>query len=75
MLVPYASPSDRAFTSLVSRSADAEINARVHQPVPAFDVIRGSGGRESSRTDTARKGGVKALIVDAQRAPGRMSTL
>ena len=29
LLVPYASPSDRKFTSLVSRSTDAEINARV----------------------------------------------
>lgn len=60
LLVPYASPSDRKFTSLVSRSADAEINARVLARA-GIDVIRGSGGRESSRTDTG-KGGVKALI-------------
>jgi lysophospholipid acyltransferase (LPLAT)-like uncharacterized protein len=60
LLVPYASPSDRKFTSLVSRSADAEINARVLERA-GIDVIRGSGGRESSRTDTG-KGGVKALI-------------
>jgi lysophospholipid acyltransferase (LPLAT)-like uncharacterized protein len=60
LLVPYASPSDRKFTSLVSRSADAEINARVLARA-GIDVIRGSGGRESSRTDTG-KGGVKALL-------------
>jgi lysophospholipid acyltransferase (LPLAT)-like uncharacterized protein len=29
LLVPYASPRDRKFVTLVSRSADAEINARV----------------------------------------------
>jgi len=60
LLVPYASPSDRKFTSLVSRSADAEINARVLARA-GIEVIRGSGGRESSRTDTG-KGGVNALI-------------
>jgi lysophospholipid acyltransferase (LPLAT)-like uncharacterized protein len=61
LLVPYASPSDRKFTSLVSRSADAEINARVLTRA-GIDVIRGSGGREASRTDTG-KGGVKALVA------------
>ncbi|MEM5472000.1 lysophospholipid acyltransferase family protein [Hoeflea sp. AS60] len=60
LLVPYASPSDRKFTSLVSRSADAEINARVLARA-GIDVIRGSGGRETSRTNID-KGGVKALI-------------
>lgn len=60
LLVPYAKPADRKFIALVSRSADAEINARVLERAGVV-VIRGSGGRESSRTDTG-KGGVKALV-------------
>lgn len=60
ILVPNAAPRDRAFVTLVSRSADAEINARVIKRA-GFDVIRASGGRDHGAV--ARKGGVGALIA------------
>ena len=60
LLVPYAGPRDRRFTTLVSRSTDAEINARVIK-LAGYDVIRGSGGRESRMV--AGKGGVRALFA------------
>lgn len=60
LLVPYAAPRDRRFVSLVSRSTDAEINARVLDRA-GIEVIRGSGGREPQ--SSAEKGGVKALIA------------
>lgn len=60
LLVPYAGPHDRKFTSLVSRSTDAEINARVIERA-GYEVIRGSGGRESRMV--AGKGGVRALFA------------
>lgn len=59
-LVPYAAPDDRRFVSLVSRSADAEINARVIERA-GYEVIRGSGGRDHGAA--ARKGGVRAVIA------------
>lgn len=60
LLVPYAAPKTREFVSLVSRSVDAEINARVIERA-GHSVIRGSGGRDAGAT--ARKGGVSALIA------------
>lgn len=60
LLVPYAGPSDRKFISLVSRSTDAEINARVIERA-GYEVIRGSGGREVRMV--AGKGGVRALFA------------
>lgn len=60
LLAPYAKPHDRHFTTLVSRSTDAEINARVVERA-GFGVIRGSGGREPRMI--AEKGGVRALIA------------
>ncbi len=60
LLVPYAAPRNRKFTSLVSRSTDAEINARVLQRA-GIEVIRGSGGRESRMV--AGKGGVRAIFA------------
>ena len=60
LLVPYAGPHDRRFTTLVSRSTDAEINARVIK-LAGYEVIRGSGGRESRVV--AGKGGVRALFA------------
>lgn len=60
LLVPYAAPRNRKFTSLVSRSADAEINARVLERA-GIEVIRGSGGREAQMA--AEKGGVSALLA------------
>ncbi|WP_422372860.1 lysophospholipid acyltransferase family protein [Hoeflea sp.] len=60
ILVPYAGPKHLKFVSLVSRSADAEINARVIKRA-GFEVIRASGGRDHGAV--ARKGGVMALIA------------
>lgn len=60
ILVPYVAPRDRRFVSLVSRSADAEINARIIERA-GFEVIRGSGGRDHGAA--SRKGGVKALVA------------
>jgi Uncharacterized protein conserved in bacteria len=67
LLIPYAAPRDQRFVSLVSRSADAEINARVILRA-GHDVIRGSGGRV--REQASSKGGVSAMIAmrDALRA-------
>src|SRR5690606_17108418 len=46
--------------ALFSRSADAELNARVAERL-GFDVVRGSGGREGRHR--ADKGGAGALIA------------
>jgi lysophospholipid acyltransferase (LPLAT)-like uncharacterized protein len=59
-LVQFTRPAGERVAGLVSRSADAEINARVLL-LSGNEVIRGSGGRV--REDTARKGGVQALIA------------
>lgn len=58
LLAQFVKPGDAPVAAVVSRSADAEINARVLQKADVH-VIRGSGGRE--RTQTVRKGGVRAL--------------
>ena len=64
LLAQFVRPGHERVAAVVSRSADAEINARVLQKSDVH-VIRGSGGRE--RAETARKGGVQALkgMVDA----------
>jgi lysophospholipid acyltransferase (LPLAT)-like uncharacterized protein len=60
LLVQFTRPPGEHVAGLVSRSADAELNARVLE-LAGNEVIRGSGGRE--RRKTARKGGVQALIA------------
>ena len=60
MLVQFTRPPGEEVAGLVSRSADAEINARVLE-IGGNHVVRGSGGRE--RLKTERKGGVSALIA------------
>ncbi|OCW57119.1 lysophospholipid acyltransferase family protein [Hoeflea olei] len=60
LLLPYGGPPGRSFVTLVSRSTDAEINARVLQRA-GHVVIRGSGGRDPKMV--AEKGGVRALIA------------
>jgi lysophospholipid acyltransferase (LPLAT)-like uncharacterized protein len=60
MLVQFTRPEGEAVAGLVSRSADAEINARVLQ-LSGNEVVRGSGGR--NRRAAGRKGGVQALIA------------
>ncbi|WP_169054260.1 lysophospholipid acyltransferase family protein [Nitratireductor sp. XY-223] len=58
LLTQFVYPDNNSVAALVSRSRDAEINARVLK-LSGVTVIRGSGGRE--RAQTARKGGVGAL--------------
>lgn len=58
LLAPVVAPRGR-FTALVSRSADAELNALVAAKF-GVEVIRGSGGREG--VDPRKKGGARALI-------------
>jgi len=60
MLVQFTRPEGEDVAGLVSRSADAEINARVLK-LAGNEVVRGSGGRK--RSATGRKGGVAALIA------------
>ncbi|WP_419906339.1 lysophospholipid acyltransferase family protein [Hoeflea sp.] len=58
LLTQFVYADNKSVAALVSRSRDAEINARVLR-LSGVRVIRGSGGRE--RRQTARKGGVGAL--------------
>jgi lysophospholipid acyltransferase (LPLAT)-like uncharacterized protein len=60
MLVQFTRPEGEHVAGLVSKSADAEINARVLK-LAGNEVVRGSGGRD--RSATGRKGGVAALIA------------
>ena len=64
LLTQFVRPADAPVAAVVSRSADAEINARVLEKDDVH-VIRGSGGRD--RSGTAKKGGVAALkgMMDA----------
>lgn len=59
LLAPAIYPHKHKIVALFSRSADAELNALVAQRY-GFEVVRGSGGRE--RTRSAKKGGAAALI-------------
>lgn len=60
LLGPSVNPRGNRMVALFSRSADAEINARVAERL-GFEVIRGSGGRGGVQ-DTD-KGGARALIA------------
>lgn len=57
---PIAYPGGRPLVVLFSRSADAELNARVAEKM-GLEVVRGSGGREK-HSGSVDKGGAKALI-------------
>ncbi|MCD2472636.1 lysophospholipid acyltransferase family protein [Jiella sp. MQZ9-1] len=61
LLAPFFRPRELPYAALLSRSADAELNARV---VEAFGIatIRGSGGRQTTKR-TKRKGGARALVA------------
>lgn len=60
LLAPAINPRGNKMVALFSRSADAEINARVAEKL-GFGVVRGSGGRGGvHNTD---KGGARALIA------------
>ncbi|MGE0281427.1 MAG: lysophospholipid acyltransferase family protein [Rhizobiaceae bacterium] len=59
LLTPAVYPSSRPLVAMVSRSADAELNAQVVERF-GIETVRGSGGRDpQSHMD---KGGAKALI-------------
>jgi lysophospholipid acyltransferase (LPLAT)-like uncharacterized protein len=60
LLAPVFYPSKRGLVAMVSRSADAELNAMVVEKF-GIEAVRGSGGRDNSRHFD--KGGAKALIA------------
>lgn len=61
ILAPCIYPKGRGgLLAMVSRSADAELNALVLERF-GIEAVRGSGGRETSRN--ADKGGARALIA------------
>ncbi|MBO0904462.1 lysophospholipid acyltransferase family protein [Jiella sp. MQZ13P-4] len=62
LLAPFYRPRDLPYAALLSRSADAEINARV---VEAFGIstLRGSGGRPGKARRFREKGGARALVA------------
>lgn len=60
LLAPVFYPKDSRLTAMVSRSADAELNAIVLAKF-GIDSVRGSGGRDGERNSD--KGGAKALIA------------
>jgi hypothetical protein len=60
ILTPAYYPKDRALVAMVSRSADAELNALMLEKF-GIEAVRGSGGRDNSRRND--KGGAKALIA------------
>lgn len=59
LMAPFMAPKGARLVAMLSRSADAEINARIIEKF-GHDTIRGSGGRESRRA--LEKGGARALI-------------
>jgi lysophospholipid acyltransferase (LPLAT)-like uncharacterized protein len=59
-LTPTYYPRDRRLVAMVSKSADAELNAMVFEKL-GFETVRGSGGRESDKH--LDKGGARALIA------------
>lgn len=60
LLTPAYYPKGRPLVAMVSRSADAELNALMIEKF-GIEAVRGSGGRESSKH--LDKGGAKALIA------------
>src|SRR5690554_1571678 len=60
LLAPAFNPRENKMVALFSRSADAELNARVAEKL-GFGVVRGSGGRPDAAS--AGKGGARALIA------------
>jgi lysophospholipid acyltransferase (LPLAT)-like uncharacterized protein len=58
LMAPFARPSDIPIVALVSRSADAEMNALVANRL-GMETIRGSGGRGGNSLE---KGGARALL-------------
>lgn len=59
LLAPVVYPHGHRIVALVSRSADAELNALVAEKL-GFEIVRGSGGRAGAQR--IEKGGAAALI-------------
>lgn len=59
LMASFVAPKDMRFVALFSRSADAEMNAKVAERL-GVEVVRGSGGREAGHR--VEKGGARALI-------------
>jgi lysophospholipid acyltransferase (LPLAT)-like uncharacterized protein len=60
LLAPVFYPKGRGLVAMVSRSADAELNALMIEKF-GIEAVRGSGGRDDARH--LDKGGAKALIA------------
>lgn len=60
LLAPVYYPSKRGLFAMVSRSADAELNAMVVEKF-GITAVRGSGGRDSGKK--LDKGGARALVA------------
>jgi lysophospholipid acyltransferase (LPLAT)-like uncharacterized protein len=60
ILTPAYYPKGKALVAMVSRSADAELNALMLEKF-GVEAVRGSGGREGSKH--LDKGGAKALLA------------
>ena len=60
IMVPVLSRKEFPAVGLFSRSADAELNARVAEKL-GLGVVRGSGGRDGAMS--AKKGGAEALLA------------
>ncbi len=60
LLAPVFYPSKRGLVAMVSRSADAELNAMVVEKF-GIEAVRGSGGRDGARH--LDKGGARALVA------------
>jgi lysophospholipid acyltransferase (LPLAT)-like uncharacterized protein len=60
VMMPFASPKGLPVATMLSRSADAEINARVIAKF-GMEAVRGSGGRD--KMQRPGKGGAQALIL------------
>ncbi len=60
LLTPAYYPKNKALVAMVSRSADAELNADVLARF-GIEIVRGSGGREGAQNTD--KGGARALIA------------
>ena len=68
LLTPAYYPKGRPLVAMVSRSADAELNALMLEKF-GIEAVRGSGGRDSTRH--LDKGGAKALIALKKSLDGR----
>lgn len=60
LMAPFIRPSGEDVVSMFSRSADAELNAKVAEKLGLI-IVRGSGGRRNSAS--SNKGGARALLT------------